>query len=471
MKKINNNCLNLRKMYTINCGGMRITKIHMLNFKGFEDKEIQFNGNLTVAIGNNTAGKTTLLQAVQIGLGAYLQSLRSLRGGKAFRRNFAESDRFLRYDSEKKDYFPNVELPRISIEAEFTETYGNGDHIELATRPIHWYREFTKAGTTTHNSVCAGELIEVVGKMEKQRETIDAASVLPVVLSFGTNRIDAQVKTVRKTKERQQRIEKAYKAALADNRVDFASALDWLRRYDKNIRDEREFEGTRDAFYEALTKAIPSLSEIDIDNGEIEAVVSIKGKKPERHHYSYMSDGLKSMINIVSEIAYRCIELNGFLGKDAIRKTPGVVLIDEVDLYLHPKWQQHVLADMKEAFPNIQFIVTTHSPFIVQSLREGELISFDENTSIEGAPYKEGLEDIASGRMGMVNEIRSKRYNEMVATATAYFKELDEGDPKKAKELKEKLNKIEAEFSDDPAYVALIKMEYNSKSVKYETGK
>ena len=74
---------------------MRITKIHMLNFKGFEDKEIQFNGNLTVAIGNNTAGKTTLLQAVQIGLGAYLQSLRSLRGGKAFRRNFAESDRFL----------------------------------------------------------------------------------------------------------------------------------------------------------------------------------------------------------------------------------------------------------------------------------------------------------------------------------------------------------------------------------------
>ena len=453
-------------MYTINCEGMKIKKIHMLNFKGFEDKEIQFNGNLTVAIGNNTAGKTTLLQAVQIGLGAYLQSLRSLRGGKAFRRNFVESDRFLRYDNDKKDYFPNAELPRISIEAEFTETIGNGNHIELHTRPIHWYREFTKSGSTTHNVACAGELIEAVSKLEKQRESIDGHSVLPIVLSFGTNRIDAQVKTIRKTKERQQRIEKAYKAALADNRVDFASALDWLRRYDKNIRDEREFVGTRDAFYEALTLAIPSLSEVDIDNGEIEAVVSIKGKTPERHHYSYMSDGLKSMINIVSEIAYRCIELNGFLGKDTIKKTPGVVLIDEVDLYLHPKWQQHVLDDLKKAFPNIQFIVTTHSPFIVQSLKEGELISFDENTSIDGAPYKEGLEDIASGRMGMENEIRSKRFNEMVSIATAYFKELDEGDPKNASELKDKLNQIEAEFSDDPAYVALIKMEYNSKSVK-----
>ncbi|MGM9735671.1 MAG: AAA family ATPase, partial [Candidatus Cryptobacteroides sp.] len=82
---------------------MRIRKIQMLNFKGFQNKEVEFNSQLTVAIGNNTAGKTTLLNAIQVGLGAYLQSLRSLRGGKAFRRNFVESDRFLRYDAQKKD--------------------------------------------------------------------------------------------------------------------------------------------------------------------------------------------------------------------------------------------------------------------------------------------------------------------------------------------------------------------------------
>ena len=263
--------------------------------------------------------------------------------------------------------------------------------------------------------------------------------------------------------ERQQRIEKAYKAALDSDQVDFAGALDWLRRYDKSLKDGKEFEGTREAFYQALSTAIPTLSEIDIDNDEIEAVVSIPGKTPERHHYSYMSDGLKSMINIVSEIAYRCIELNGFLGYNAVNYTPGVVLIDEVDLYLHPIWQKTVLRDLMAAFPNIQFIVTTHSPFIVQSLRQGELISFDNDAYTEGIPDMEGLEDIASGRMGMANEIRSKRYNEMVDIASEYFKELDEGDPAKAASLKERLTEIEAEFSDDPAYVALIKAEYNAK--------
>ena len=126
-------------------------------------------------------------------------------------------------------------------------------------------------------------------------------------------------------------------------------------------------------FFEALQQAIPALSEIDFDNGEIEAVVSVTGHTPSRHHFSYMSDGLQSMINIVAEIAHRCIELNGFLGQHAIKMTPGIVMIDEIDLYLHPHWQKHVLQDLTNAFPMIQFIVSTHSPFIVQSLQKDNL--------------------------------------------------------------------------------------------------
>lgn len=443
---------------------MRIRKIEMLNFKGFEKKEVEFNGMLTVAIGNNTAGKTTLLNAIQVGLGAYLQSLKSLRGGKGFRRNFVTADRFLKYNNEKKDYFPNEELPRISIDAYIYNSQKLGlNGITLIPQSVKWYREFTKAGSTTHNQECAGELINIVNEIEHRREQNGDNAVLPIVLSFGTNRIDAQFRQSRKVIERQQKIEKAYRAALDSDQVDFAGALDWLRRYDKNFKDGKEFEGTKEAFYHALETAIPTLSDIDLDNGEIEAVISIPGKTPERHHYSYMSDGLKSMINIVSEIAYRCIELNGYLGYNAITYTPGIVLIDEVDLYLHPIWQRTILRDLMKAFPNIQFIVTTHSPFIIQSLKQGELVSFDNDIYAEGVPDKESLEDIASGRMGMANEIRSKRYNEMVCIATKYFKELDEGDPLKAAALREQLTKIEAEFSEDPAYVALIRTEYNAK--------
>lgn len=61
-----------------------------------------------------------------------------------------------------------------------------------------------------------------------------------------------------------------------------------------------------------------------------------------------------------------------------LKKTPGVVLIDEVDLSLHPTWQKRIIRILKEQFPRIQFICATHSPFIIQSLEDGELVTLDQ---------------------------------------------------------------------------------------------
>ena len=270
-------------------------------------------------------------------------------------------------------------------------------------------------------------------------------------------------------KERQQRIDVAYNAALDDAKVDFAGAMNWLRRYEKSVKDGKEFEGTKEAFLEAIRTAVKPLSELEFDSeaNELEAMVSVEGKAPSRHHYSFMSDGLKAIINIVSEIAYRCIELNGFMGADAVKSTPGVVLIDEVDLYLHPKWQQHILRDLCEAFPRIQFIVSTHSPFIVQSLGRDQLVSFDEDANTDGEPFREGLEDISSNRMGMSGELRSRLYRKMLKAATDYYEALDSS-REDASQLKERLRRLEAEFSDDPAYLALLRMESKRRNVEEE---
>lgn len=441
---------------------MRIKNINIVNFKGFQNETVVFNGNLTVVIGNNTAGKTTLLKALQVGLGAYLQSLKKLPGGTPYRRNFSSLDRFLRFDEDLRDYVPNKDKPRITINADFPVTQSSDINCpKVSFIPITWYREFA-GNYTTHTRACAGELMDAVHRMEDLRNEEKQESVYPLVLSFGAKRTsDSQVKSNSKGKERVSRIEKAYKFALHD-KVDFEGAMEWLKYYDKNIRDKKEFEGTKEAFFETLNVAIPALSEIDFDKGEIEAVVSVTGHTPSRHHFSYMSDGLQAMINIVSEIAHRCIELNGFLGADAVRMTPGVVMIDEVDLYLHPHWQKHVLQDLTKAFPMIQFIVSTHSPFIVQSLQEGQLVSFDDDVLTSGEPFREGLEDITSERMGLKQDIRSKRFNEMVDVASRLFEATDNGSADKEK-LKMLLDEIEAEFSDDPAYLALIKTELKAK--------
>ena len=441
---------------------MRIKDINIVNFKGFQNETVVFNGNLTVVIGNNTAGKTTLLKAIQVGLGAYLQSLKQLPGGAPYRRNFSSLDKFMRFDEELRDYIPNDEKPRITINADFPITQSLCDNCpKVSFIPVKWYREFA-GNYTTHTRACAGELIDAVHQMESLRYDEKQESVYPLVLAFGAKRTsDSQAKSSSNVKERASRIEKAYKFALHD-KVDFEGAMEWLKHYDKDIKDKKEFEGTREAFFEALQTAIPALSEIDFDNGEIEAVVTVTGHTPSRHHFSYMSDGLQSMINIVSEIAHRCIELNGCLGSNAVKMTPGVVMIDEIDLYLHPHWQKHVLQDLTRAFPMIQFIVSTHSPFIVQSLQEGQLVSFDDNALTSGEPFREGLEDITSERMGLQQDIRSKRFNEMVDVATRLFEAADNGNADKD-ELKAKLNEIEAEFSDDPAYLALIRTELKAK--------
>ncbi len=441
---------------------MRIKDIDILNFKGFQNETIHFNGNLTVVIGNNTAGKTTLLKAIQVGLGAYLQSLSKLPGGTPYRRNFSSLDRFLKFDPVLRDYLPNTDKPRITIHAEFPITNIVRDNCaDISYSSVCWYREFV-GNYTTHTRACAGELIDMVHNMENSRIESHNGTVYPLILSFGAKRTsDSQVKIISKVNERASKIEKAYKFALHD-KVDFEGAMEWLKRYDKNIKDKKEFEGTRDAFYDALQTAIPALSEIDFDNGEIEAVVHVTGREPSRHHFSYMSDGLQSMINIVAEIAHRCIELNGFLGKNAIKYTPGIVLIDEIDLYLHPHWQKHVLQDLMNAFPMIQFVVSTHSPFIVQSLKEGQLISFDDDVRTSGEPFREGLEDIVGDRMGLKQDIRSKRFNKMVHLASQLFEAVDNGKANKD-ELKAKLNLLESEFSDDPAYLALVRTEYKAR--------
>ena len=85
--------------------------------------------------------------------------------------------------------------------------------------------------------------------------------------------------------------------------------------------------------------------------------------------FYHLSDGYRNTLAMAADIAVRAATLNPALSSLAMEETPGVVLIDEIDLHLHPKWQRQIVEDLRGAFPKIQFVATTHSPFIIQSLR------------------------------------------------------------------------------------------------------
>lgn len=443
---------------------MNIKSITVQNFRGFENKTFEFDSKMNVVLGDNTTGKTTLLHAVQIALGAYLQAMTLIPGGKAYRRNFKQTDQVKKRSELSKSFLPDVNKPQISIvtdfyRATFNHDTGsiNGNNIEVS-----WYRNSNNISRRS-----ASELMNAVSEMEDARRRADDTrinSIFPLMLSFGAARLDKNYKGAEKTKARETREAKAYKCAL-DEQVDFKSAFNWLYRYDKNLNKSKEFEGTIDAFLEAMGKAIPALKIIEIDtkNEEFNAEIQMT-KDPAPHWLTYdmMSDGFKAMINIVAEIAYRCIELNGFLGRNAVKQTPGVVLIDELDLYLHPHWQQHVLADLQKAFPKFQFIVTTHSPFIVQSVDTNNIIVLDTSYIGSESPSNRGIEEIAAAAMGMEGMLRSEKYRKKQELADKYYKLVKEGKAgqKEIEIVRDELNELEqeADLLNDPAYSSFLKL-------------
>lgn len=443
---------------------MKINKITIKNFRGFQDKTFELDSKMNVILGNNTAGKTTLLHAVQIALGAYMQSMKLLPKEKPYRKNFASTDRVLNYNMAKDDFMLSTNNPFIQVEATVLSKGKNKGTAFSEEKNISWFRE-AKGNTTIHSKKNVGELIDIVDYWVKCRESqeFDTDVVLPVVLAFGANRIDNQYKQIVDEKLRDSKIAKAYKYALAET-VDFKSALNWIYKYNSSAKNTKEIEGTDKAFFAALeTAARLQNIAIDKDNRGLWADVQVSGQPKHRLKYEMMSDGFKAMVNIVSEVAYRCIMLNGWLGENAVTETPGIVLIDEIDLYLHPHWQQHVLKDLQNAFPNIQFIVSTHSPFIAQSVRNRNVITLDgKKTSTD--PVFRSIEEIAINEMN-VNTPRSALYELMVEKAERYYQLVKEGESnaEAVEDIQKELNEIEIQFSDDPAYVALLKAERNSQ--------
>jgi hypothetical protein len=113
-----------------------------------------------------------------------------------------------------------------------------------------------------------------------------------------------------------------------------------------------------------------------------------------------LSEGYRNMVALVADIGWRASVLNPHRGPNAHQLTEGIVLIDELDLHLHPAWQRSIVADLRRTFPKIQFIVTTHSPQVVASVNRDQVRLLDRNQLVSGKPYVEGrdsgelLEDV-----------------------------------------------------------------------------
>ncbi len=415
---------------------MQIQNITIQNFKGFEHKEFKFNPSFNVAIGNNAKGKSTLLHSVQVALGAYLQCL-DIPANSSYRRQFKKTgERFVKWNNQLLDYMPKDEETKIDICAQFS----------FNNRKVCWTRKLLKNEATTHSQATVGELIQIVSEMMAIRKGSNNI-LLPLIANFGTDRKASEFRKVNKVDNKRTRLEKGYLTSLKED-TNFNGALEWLYNYEYNVKNKIEFEGTIQAFYNALQMALPYLKNIDYNRqyNQFEAEIIFDDVALGKTIHSNMSDGLKSMLYLVAELAFRCVILNGFKGINAVVETEGVVLIDELDMHLHPTWQRHIVDDLKSAFPKLQFIVTTHSPFIVQSVGIEELINLDVQTQINPKDYS--IEVVSEEIMNVSNSFGTDKVEEE-ELSIEYFQLLNEAEKSNNKETyKIKLEQLENAIND-----------------------
>lgn len=419
---------------------MKINDIHIENFKGIEKIDLNFNEQFNVLIGENGAGKSSILDAISIGLGTILMNTTASFGLKGTK------SRPLLKDEIRKVIVSdnNIELTNVELSGTFC--------INSIDNCIPWKRE-QKVGAKNLTIRDAYEL-KRYGRdiIEGLHSNLD----FPLFANHTTGRLWGQIYEKSKT-EKKIEYEKTgsrldgYYACLDPRSID-QKFLNWFKTYEDSILKFNKDRALYDAFTQAITSMVKDWKEIHFHWG----LDDILGKNEEGKWIQLrnLSDGYKGIISLTADIAYRAIKLNPHLGERAVIDTEGIVLIDEIDMHLHPKWQRHIVEDLKRTFPKIQFIVTTHSPFIVQSLKADEVINLDGNLLSED-PDVLTIEENAL-YMG-VSDDNSLKFERKEKLATEYLNLLNGENP--SKEALEKLEALLIEFSDDPVFVAKLKLE------------
>jgi len=428
---------------------MKIHKLYIKNFKGFEEKTFEFNPHFTILIGDNATGKTSILDAISILMGQFFQGLENIKVPKI-------EEKYVRIKYIKGQ--PKPQKPCILQAEGFVNHEKIGQENWKISNEIQQENEKIKSIATT---------ILQNSRSEKKANK----AFFPLIAYYGTGRLYKTSINNIDFLEQKEGFEMAYSDAL---NIDISGRhfLSWFKTQiaSKKSLSALEKKHTK-AFKNTILSLFPNEDMIDIDfNFKINELSFIfypqKNKKDRKvWWYNQLSDGYRNIIGLAADIAYRCIQLNPHLGENAVKNTEGIVLIDEIDLHLHPKWQRRIVEDLKRIFPKIQFVATTHSPFIVQSLKSDELIVLDEKER-GGNPQNRSLEEIVEVEMGLENMIRSVRFEKMLATAEEYFNLIAQGKNSKndtyVAQLRQRLNELEEYFSEDAAFIALLKAERKS---------
>lgn len=360
---------------------MRIDRLDIENFKGFRKQHIELHPQFTLLVGENGSGKTSVLDALAIAAAIWLVEPpdSSLENSG---RNILSTEIRLE-PTIRGDRTQFIEQTPVVIRA-----VGQiGEH-----KNVSWARQIRESGKRTSNAD-AKDALEYVKEIY-QRDSAGERVICPVLAYYGAGRawlpsnerIPGESKVERPTR----RWASFYDCF--NERIRFAELRRWFHR-------ETTAAGSRggsmrpgfEAVRQAILHCVPDADGVWFDPDREQIVFSIQGNA---QPFDNLSAGQRMMLALIADLAIKAVTQNAFLlppdelgAADkplprVLQQAPGLVLIDELDVHLHPKWQRRVAADLKRTFPSIQFVATSHSPQVVGEVMPDEIRLLDEQVTV-----------------------------------------------------------------------------------------
>ena len=430
---------------------MYIQNLELHNFKCFENIELDFHPKLTVIVGANGSGKTSIMEGAAIAISTLFVKMDGLSG-----RSIDKSQAHLKSFSVGSTKDVQQQYP-VTVKASAV----------IKNEKLTWARSLNKStGSTT--VIDARNIIDIGVYFQEQLRKGDTSLILPVIAYYGTGRLwdyhREKQNDVFETNNRSN----GY-IDCVDGTANIKLMMNWfskmtVQKYQNQelgLGDIPELEAVYSAMescYKRITGSDFVKIQYSMATRELEVAYKDLTGKLMRISINQLSDGYKSTISLVADIAYRMAVLNPQLLGNVCKETEGIVLIDEVDLHLHPTWQQQILKDLTEIFPKVQFIVSTHAPAVISAVKSENIIMLDQGEAHEpsGEIHGKDVNTIISGIMHS-----TERPVEIKELFCKFYHWIDVGDADKAEQtldiLKERIGNDDSEIAGCNVKLKLLK--------------
>ena len=353
---------------------MKLKKIRIINYRCFKDANIDFDEHTTLIVGKNGAGKTAILDAVAVAVSTFLLGI---DGGVG--RSILKDDARYEFHDLDGTVDPQHQFP-VSIES-------IGDCLD--NHDVKWVRSLnSESGNTTVKE--ARELTNISKEAQKRIMTGDKSLILPLISYYGTGRLYAQKKEKKNIKSLTEfKRQVGYVDCMAAESNE-KLMLNWFQIQTLKSLQEQQRTGKveKSLLLKTVEKAICKCFErisgsknasiiFDLDTHRLVLNFESADGSLQQFAMDEMSDGYKNTLSMIGDIAYRMAVLNPMLGDKVLEETSGVIVIDEIDLHLHPQWQQTIISDLNTIFPKIQFIVSSHAPAVINSVAKEQIRILD----------------------------------------------------------------------------------------------